>query len=232
MDIHRLRILDSHYRRSVTTRIQRKKHLISQINKMCDALADMREELNEMIAAERTEFRRFEVGFSNDHVLIEDDGITNIPVATRVQPTAPPYEEATCSAGGTSNDTSNGTVEVMAQRASRTRETVKLEEDGCNDSISHSGDSHSTLDLMEDDDEFFDCVDIINVKSTRFKKNDKVVITGGTRYGCSEICTVISVTTHKVKVMDRDGISFHKNKEHVQKVVLLSKNPRPNWLVD
>ena len=245
MDSHCLRIVDAHYRRSVTACIQRKKTLINKINQMCEALVEMRSELDEMILAEKTDFRRFEVGFSNDaSILIEDEmhhsDTHTIPIATPVRPSAPPYEDATCSyssnGGGITDGGfgTGGTAHTPCTSSNLNSSTVKLEDGGFgqDDSSSHSGDSHTTLDLMDDEEEFFNCVDIINVKSTRFKKHDKVIITGGTRYGASEICTVISVTTHKVKVMDRDGNTFQKNKEHVQKVVLLSKNPRPNWLVD
>ena len=152
MDSRRLQLIDAHYRRSVVSRIKRKKALINKINDMCHALAGMRDELDEMILQEKTEFRRFDVGFSNDAIIIEEDDLdyteppTVVPVATWVQPSAPPYKEATCS----STSTVRNDHLAVSGNVTGTNPTVKKEDDGFDDTdTTNSGDSDTTLDLMQ-----------------------------------------------------------------------------------
>ena len=86
---------------------------------------------------------------------------------------------------------------------------------------------------LDDNDEFFDCVDMVyHTKDKHLKKNDKVLVTGGTKYGSTQLCTVIEVTAKMAEVMDGDARRFRKNKKFFQKVTLLSKNTREHWLVD
>ena len=56
--------------------------------------------------------------------------------------------------------------------------------------------------------------------------DDKVCIMGGSKYGKSELCTVVELTDKMVYVRDRYGECFQKKKEHVKKIYLLSNNGR------
>ena len=77
---------------------------------------------------------------------------------------------------------------------------------------------------LDDNDEFFDCVDMVyHTKDKHLKKNDKVLVTGGTKYGSTQLCTVIEVTAKVSIVIDGDGRTFCKHKNFLQKVSLLKK---------
>ena len=75
---------------------------------------------------------------------------------------------------------------------------------------------------VDDNDEFLYCVDMVyHTKDKKLKKNDKVLVTGGTKYGSAQLCTVIEVTAEMAEVMDGDAQRFCKNKKFLQKVTLL-----------
>ena len=57
-------------------------------------------------------------------------------------------------------------------------------------------------------------------------------MTGGTRFGSSEMVTVVKVMNKMCDVMDRDGGIFTKHKKYLKKQRLITPNPTPNWLVD
>ena len=75
---------------------------------------------------------------------------------------------------------------------------------------------------VDDNDEFFYCVYMVyHTKDKNLKKNDKVLVTGGTKYGSTQLRTVIEVTAKMAEVMDGDARRFRKNKKFLQKVTLL-----------
>ena len=163
---------------------------------------------------------------------MSDDTDDAIPVvATRVQPnpTAPPYQERTCSAAGGTNTTGydsgyDSRMTGTSESSVSTEVVMKGEQDQQNDAAP----------LILDDDHFFDCVDLkAKEKHRKFRRYDKVVITGGTKYGASEVCTVMAVKKKMVDLMDREGNQFSKQKKYVRKVAMISKVPQPAiWLGD
>ena len=84
----------------------------------------------------------------------------------------------------------------------------------------------------DENDTFFDCVDVVYLKDRNFELYDKVVVTGGTKYGNSQICTIEKEADKMPLLMDADGRTFRKDKKYIQKVQLLTKNTRYNWMVD
>ena len=84
----------------------------------------------------------------------------------------------------------------------------------------------------EMDDTFFDVVNLEYLKCREFKVYDKVVIKGGTKFGKSEICTIEKMANKRPLLMDADGQTFRKDFKFLQKVRLLTKNSRHNWMVD
>ena len=87
---------------------------------------------------------------------------------------------------------------------------------------------------MGEDEGYFDCIDMKEQtgKESELKKYDKVLVCGGTRFGSSEMVTVVKVMNKMCDVMDRDGSIFTKHKKYLKKQRLLTLNPTPNWLVD
>ena len=125
-------------------------------------------------------------------------------------------------------DEDNGTSGTGAQVTHDLRDEVVEDREGLD-----LEELEALQDEVDDENDiFFDCVDAVYLKDRDFELYDKVIITGGTKYDKSQICTIEKVADKMPLLMDADGRTFRKDKKYIQEVKLLSKNTRSNWMVD
>ena len=195
-----LHAIEQLHKKKICDRLKQSHDLFEGVCQMHESLMDLKRMILEHIEEERAEVREFkDSSFDFDHDLFEwtrpEEGEENV-----VLEGIDDIEE------GDKDDDMNITMS--------TEDCTVVEEEEEDDKI---------LQEEEEDDLALTGVNIVCLEGKIFKEKDTVMITGGTKYGTSNVCMVKKVTPKTVWLCDTHGNEFRKNKAYVKKIKVRTK---------